>query len=585
MNGAEILIDALKKEGVDIMFGYPGGVVIPIFDVLYRKNSINLILTRHEQAATHAADGYARATGKVGVCLVTSGPGATNTITGIATAKLDSIPIIVISGQVKTHVIGSDAFQETDMSGLTRSISKHNYLVQDIKELPRIIKEAFHIARSGRPGPVCIDLPVNIINSALPNYSYPKGIELPGYKPTVKGNPRQIEMLAQAIRKAEKPLIYAGGGIISSGATDVLSKLLKKTNIPVVATLMGLGCVKNNQKLFLGMPGMHGRIAANYALLECDLLVAIGTRFDDRVTGDPAEFAKNATIAHIDIDPSEIGKNIKADIPVVGDAKAVIADLLEKIQAREPDKWNIRTEKWKHKHKLTYNQHENGEILPQYVVDRISNLIDPDAAVVTDVGQHQMWAALFCDHKQPRSFISSGGLGTMGFGLPAAMGASLAYPERTVVLISGDGSIQMNIQELATCAINKIQVKIAVLNNSFLGMVRQWQELFWNGNYSKTCLKQGPDCPDNCKGPREDCPHIYRPDLLKIAEANGIRGLRAVKPSEVDSVLKESFESEGPVLMEFMVRAVENVYPMIPAGKSANELLTGDEKWENTPSL
>jgi len=585
MNGAEVLIDALKKEGVDIMFGYPGGVVIPIFDVLYRDNSINFILTRHEQGATHAADGYARATGKVGVCLVTSGPGATNTITGIATAKLDSIPIIVFSGQVKTNVIGSDAFQETDMSGLTRPICKHNYLVQDIEELPRIIKEAFYIARSGRPGPVGVDLPADIINSTIKDYSYPKTADLPGYKPTVTGNTRQIERLVKAIRKAERPLIYAGGGIVSSGASDELSKLLKKTSIPVVVTLMGLGCVKNNQRLFLGMPGMHGKIAANLALRECDLLLAIGTRFDDRVTGDPKEFAKNATIAHIDIDPSEIGKNVKTDIPIVGDAKNVIANLFGKTQPREPDKWNIRTEKWKDKHVLTYNQQKNSEILPQYVVDRISNLVDSDAIIVTDVGQHQMWAALFGNHKKPRSFLSSGGLGTMGFGLPAAMGASLAYPEQTVVAISGDGSIQMNIQELATCSINNIPVKIAVLNNSFLGMVRQWQELFWDRNYSKTCLKQGPDCPENCKGPRKDCPHVYRPDLVKVAEANGIKGFRAFKPSEVDHVLKEGFKTKGPVLMEFMVRAVENVYPMIPAGKSVSESLIGEDRWENTQLL
>jgi acetolactate synthase-1/2/3 large subunit len=342
---------------------------------------------------------------------------------------------------------------------------------------------------------------------------------------------------------------------------------------------------KNNQKLYLGMPGMHGKIAANYALMECDLLIAIGTRFDDRVTGDPNEFAKNATIAHIDIDPSEIGKNVKTDIPVVGDAKGVITDLLKKIQPREPDKWNARTEKWKYKHELTFNQNEMSEILPQYVVDRISNLVDQNAIIVTDVGQHQMWAALIYNHRRPRTFLSSGGLGTMGFGLPAAMGASLAYPERTVVAISGDGSIQMNIQELATCAINKIPVKIAVLNNSFLGMVRQWQELFWDRNYSKTCLKQGPNCPENCKGPGKECPQIYRPDLVKVAEANGITGFRALKPSDVDPVLEESFKTEGPVLMEFMVREVENVYPMIPAGKSMNELLTGEEGWENTPLL
>lgn len=576
MTGAEIFIDSLKKEGVDIMFGYPGGVVIPIFDVLSRTKDIKLLLTRHEQGATHAADGYARATGKVGVCLVTSGPGATNTVTGIANAKLDSIPIVVISGQVRTNVIGTDAFQETDMSGLTRSICKHSYLVQKIEELPRIIKEAFYIARSGRPGPVSIDFPVDVANATQKNYNYPQSVNLPGYKPTVKGNPRQIAKLAQAIKEAKKPLFYTGGGVVSSGASNELMELLKKTNIPIVITLMGLGCVPSSHRLFLGMPGMHGRVAANYALMECDLLVAIGVRFDDRVTGNLKTFAKNAEIAHIDIDPTEIGKNVKTDIPVVGDVKNVITDLLTRVHPRETDNWNRKTEGWKRKYKLTYNQREDGEILPQYIVDRINNFIDPNAIVVTDVGQHQMWAALYCNHQRPRSFLSSGGLGTMGFGLPAAMGAALAFPERTVFNISGDGSIQMNIQELATCAINQIPVKIAVLNNSYLGMVRQWQEFFWKRNYAKTCLKQGPGCPEDCKGPGKDCPQIYRPDLVKVAEANGVKGLRAMRPSEVDCVLKNGLQTKGPVLMEFMVKELENVYPMVPSGKSIDEIILGD---------
>ncbi len=575
MTGAEILIDALKKEGVDVMFGYPGGVVIPIFDVLFREKEINLILTRHEQGATHAADGYARASGKVGVCLVTSGPGATNTITGIATAKLDSIPIIVISGQVRTNVIGSDAFQETDMAGLTRSICKHNYLVQKTQELPQIIKEAFYIARSGRPGPVSLDLPLDVITAKLKNYSYPKTVNLPGYNPTIKGNPRQINKLAHAIKDAKKPLILAGGGIISSGTSDELLKLIEMTNIPIVITLMGLGSIPTGHRLFLGMPGMHGRVAANYALTECDLIIAIGTRFDDRVTGDLKTFGKNAKIAHIDIDPAEIGKNIETDIPVVGNLQNVLNDLLGMIKPRVPDEWNRTTEGWKKKYKLDYNQQKTGEILPQYVIDRISHLAEQNAIIVTDVGQHQMWAALYCNHKKPRSFLSSGGLGTMGFGLPAAMGASMAYPDRMVINISGDGSIQMNIQELATCAINEIPVKIAVLNNTYLGMVRQWQELFWDKNYSKTCLKQDLHCPDDCKGPGKGCSQVYRPDFVKVAEANGILGLRAVKPSEVDSVIKEGLRTKGPVLMEFMVRRVENVYPMVPGGKPINEIIIG----------
>ena len=577
MNGAEVLIDALKKEGVDLMFGYPGGAVIPIFDVLYREDKMKFILTRHEQGATHAADGYARATGKVGVCLVTSGPGATNTITGIVTAKLDSVPIIVISGQVRTDYIGSDAFQETDMTGLTRSVCKHNYLVQKVDELPRIIKEAFHIARSGRPGPVSIDFPVDVSNAKVKSYSYPETVDLPGYKPILNGNPRQVQKLARSINRAKKPLLYTGGGIISSDASKELQKLLQKTNIPIVVTLMGLGSVPYDNRLFLGMPGMHGTHAANYALMECDLLIAVGARFDDRITGNKHTFAKNAKIAHIDIDPSEIGKNIKTDIPIVGDAKNLLSDLLAEVNPRKPDGWNNTTEEWKKKYPLKYIQPEDGEILPQYVIDRISQIADSDTIIVTDVGQHQMWSALFYQHKKPRSFLSSGGLGTMGYGLPAAMGAAMAFPDRMVVSISGDGSIQMNIQELATCAINKIPVKIAVLNNSYLGMVRQWQDLFWEKRYSSTCLKRGPDCPKNCTGPRKECPLLYLPDFVKVAEANGIKGFRAIKPTEVDSVLEEGLKVEGPALMEFMVRKVENVYPMVPAGKSINEILSGDE--------
>ncbi len=573
MTGAEILVDALKKEGVKVIFGYPGGAVIPIFDILYQTSEIKFILTRHEQGATHAADGYARATGKVGVCLVTSGPGATNTITGIATAKLDSVPIVVISGQVGTKVIGSDAFQETDMVGLTRPICKHNFLIQKIEELASTIKEAFYIAKSGRPGPVAIDIPVDVTLDTLKNYQYPNSINLPGYKPVFKGNSLQIEKLARAINKAEKPLLYTGGGIISSEAHQELLALLEKTNIPIVTSLMGLGSVPKEHRLFLGMPGMHGVVAANYALKECDLLIAIGTRFDDRITSDPKKFAKKAKIAHVDIDPAEIGKNVRVDIPIVGDAKNIIKELLSRVKNRSPNQWNKQTEEWKKKYRLKYHQSPDGQILPQYVIDRINHLVEDDAILITDVGQHQMWAALIYDQRRPRSFLTSGGLGTMGYGLPAAIGASVAFPERMVVVISGDGSIQMNIQELATCAVNKIPVKIVVLNNSYLGMVRQWQEMFWEGKYSSTCLKKGPDCPPHCTGPDKNCPHIYRPDLVKVAEANGLKGLRATKPSEVDDVLKEGFKTEGGVLMEFLVKELENVYPMIPPGKSVDELI------------
>ncbi len=574
MTGAEILVDALRKEGVDLMFGYPGGMVIPIFDVLNRCEDINLVLTRHEQAAIHAADGYARATGKAGVCLVTSGPGATNTITGIATAKLDSIPLVVISGQVRTAVLGSDAFQETDMVGLTRPICKHNYLVQRVEDLPAAIKSAFYIAQSGRPGPVSIDVPVDVADATLKNYSYPESVNLPGYSPTLVGNHRQIVRLAQAIREAKRPLICAGGGVVSSGASAELLQLMETANIPAVVTLMGLGVVPSDHPLCLGMPGMHGCAAANYALTECDLLLGIGTRFDDRVTGSLESFAAQATVAHIDIDPAEIGKNVKADIPVVGDVKTVLAALLTEVKPKPAGEWVLRTADWKEKHPLDGDQTKSEEILPQYVLRTISRLVASNAVIVTDVGQHQMWSALYLAHQRPRSFISSGGLGTMGFGLPAAMGAALACPERPVVCVSGDGSIQMNIQELATCAINRIPVKIVVLNNSYLGMVRQWQELFWDKNYAKTCLRQGPDCPRNCSGPGDGCPEKYLPDFVRVAQANGVEGLRAVKPAEVEPVLRQGLESRGPVLMEFMVRREENVYPMVPAGRPLSEIIT-----------
>ncbi len=566
MKGAEILIDVLKREGVNVIFGYPGGTVIPVFDALYKTEKIKFILTRHEQAATHAADGYARATGKVGVCIVTSGPGATNTITGIATAKLDSIPIIIISGQVKTEAIGTDAFQEVDMVGLTRSICKHNYLIQRIKELPETIKEAFYIAKSGRPGPVLIDLPVDVSNDYLQNYNYPQKINLPGYKPNIKVNKHQIDRLVKEIKIAKRPLLYTGGGIISSGASNELLGFIKKTKIPVVVTLMGLGSVPSSHEQFLGMPGMHGTVAANYALMECDLLIAIGVRFDDRVTGNLENFAKNARIAHIDIDPSEIGKNVKVDIPIVGDAKNVILEIIKKVEPGNYEEWRKKTKEWKKRYKLKYKQNENGEILPQYVIECLNNFINSNSIIVTDVGQHQMWSALFFNHIKPRSFLCSGGLGTMGYGLPAAIGAGIAFPDRTV----------LNIQELATCVSNKLPIKIVIFNNSYLGMVRQWQELFWNRNYSKTCLRESINCPRNCKGPNKSCPSNYVPDFVELAKAYGIRGYRVKRPYELNRVFKQAFKIKGPVLIEVLIKKNENVYPMVPPGKPINELLLGN---------
>jgi len=577
MKGAEILLDALKREGVDTIFGYPGGAVIPIFDALYSTKGIRFLLTRHEQGATHAADGYARSTGKVGVCMVTSGPGATNTITGIATAKMDSSPIVVISGQVPTGNIGTDAFQETDMVGLTRPICKHNYLVKDVADLPRTIKEAFYIARSGRPGPVSVDIPTDVVNTKVKDYVYPDRISLPGYKPVIKANAGQIKKLAAAISQSKKPLLYVGGGIIASGATPELLELLEKTQIPVVVTLMGLGCVPFDHPNYLGMPGMHGLVAANKALTECDLIIAIGVRFDDRVTGPRDTFASNATIAHIDIDPTEIGKNIKTHIPVVGDAKNALKSLLEQVKSRERNSWSERTDYWKAKHPLTFDSSDEDAISPQYILEEVNQMIDPNAILVTDVGQNQMWAALHYHYRYPRKFLTSGGLGTMGFGLPAAMGAAIGNPDTQVICIAGDGGIQMNIQELATCAINRIPVKIIVLNNTYLGMVRQWQELFWKKRYSQTSLTKALDSPEDDYSQSEDSSKAYIPDLVKVAEANGMRGYRAKSQDEVEKVLRKGLAEEGPVLMEFAIKREENVFPMVAPGRPLSEIITGEK--------
>lgn len=569
--GGEILIDALLNEKVDVMFGYPGGVVIPIFDLINKAPKIKFILVRHEQAAAHAADGYARATGKVGVCLATSGPGATNLVTGIATAYLDSIPIVAITGQVRTALIGTDAFQEADIVGITRPITKHNYLVDNIKDLPRMMKEAFHIARTGRPGPVLIDLPVDVTTSILENYNYPETVDIRGYKPNLIGHPKQITRAAEEIAKAKRPLIFAGGGIIHSGAHEELKALAEKANIPVTTTLMGLGGFPGNHKLFIGMPGMHGTKTANYALANCDLLIAIGARFDDRVTGKADTFVPNARIVHIDVDPAAIYKIITVHVPVVGDAKQILTELNRIIAPRKPDEWNNQIDDWKKKHPLTYKKTGN-RIPPQYVIEELYKITKGDAIITTEVGQNQMWAANFFIYTSPRQFLSSGGLGTMGYGLPAAMGAQLGNPKSLVVDIAGDGSIQMNIQELATIKLNNIPVKIAILNNGYLGMVRQWQELFWKKNYSNTCLMRSADCPKDCPTPGEHC-KPYIPDFVKLAEAYGIPAFRASNKSDVTRVLQKGLKEKGPALMEFLVAREENVFPMVPAGKSITEMI------------
>jgi acetolactate synthase-1/2/3 large subunit len=570
--GAEILIDGLIKEKVDVVFGYPGGVVIPLFDVIYDTRELTFILTRHEQAAAHAADGYARATGRVGVCLATSGPGATNLMTGIATAYLDSIPMVAITGQVATPLLGTDAFQEADIVGISRPITKHNFLVKSVSDLPTILKQAFYIASTGRPGPVLVDIPVDVFRSTLDNYQYPERISIRSYKPTVDGHVKQIQKAAELIDTSKKPVIFAGGGVVHSGAHEELIALAEKTNIPVTTSLMGMGTFPADHELFIGMPGMHGAKTANFTLQDSDLIISIGVRFDDRVTGFVARFAPNASIIHIDIDPAAISKIIKVDIPVVGDARNVLKMLTGYVKPRAKDSWNAQVATWKGSALYTYTKSDQ-VIKPQSVIEMVHSLTNGGAIVATEVGQHQMWTAHYYKCNKPRMLITSGGLGTMGFGLPAAMGAAMSKPGKPVVVIGGDGSIQMNIQELATLSINRIPVKIVILNNSYLGMVRQWQELFYNRRYSATCLRGSAFCTD-CPGP-SNCTKKYIPDFVTVAKGYDIPAFRAETPSQVEMVLRAGLEIEGPALMEFMVTPEENVFPMVPAGKSLDDILEG----------
>ena len=566
LRGAQIFFECLKKEGVEVIFGYPGGAVLDIYHEMPNYD-IRHILVRHEQGATHMADGYARASGKVGVCLVTSGPGATNTVTGIATAYMDSIPIVVFTGQVPTPLIGNDAFQEVDIVGITRPCTKHNYLVKDVRHLPRIIKEAFYLARSGRPGPVLVDLPKDVIQASN-NFSYPNEVELRGYKPTVEPHKGQIKRAARELRKAKKPVIYAGGGVIHSSANKELTRLAEMLQIPVTTTLMGLGAFpavtkkgsKELHPLWLGMLGMHGTYRANMAVTNCDVLFAVGARFDDRVTGKVEGFAPEATIIHIDIDPTSISKNVKVDIPIVGDCKRALRQLIkifeeepvENLEARRAP-WLEQIREWRETYPLAYEQ--KGDIIrPQFVVEKIYELSEGNAIITTEVGQNQMWAAQYYHFTEPRTLLTSGGLGTMGYGLPAAIGAQVACPDKLVIDIAGDGSIQMNIQELSTAVCNDLPVKVAILNNSYLGMVRQWQELFYERNYCETCLRGSPD-------------------FVKLAEAYGAVGFRVAKPEEVEPVLKEAFSVKKPVIIDFIVEEEEDVYPMVPAGKTINEML------------
>ena len=549
LTGAQILIKVLEDLGVDTVFGYPGGAVLPIYDALY-DSKITHYLTRHEQGAAHAADGYARASGKVGVCFATSGPGATNLVTGLATAYMDSVPVVAITGQVATSLLGRDSFQEADITGITMPITKHNYLVKDPGELARTVVEAFYIARTGRPGPVLIDIPKDV-SAARARYEFPEKVELPGYKPVLTPGEEEVNKAIALINSSERPLIFTGGGTVNAGAEQLLLAFAEKINAPVVASLMGLGGFPGDHPLFLGMLGMHGTKPANYAVSECDLLIAVGVRFDDRVTGDVNSFAPKAKIIHIDIDPAEINKNVRVEVPLVGDVKNSLELLIKGVKEKKPEKWLQYVFGLKEKYPLTYNQ-ECG-LKPQKVIETLYKITGGEAIIVTDVGQHQMWAAQFYKFNKPRRFISSGGLGTMGFGLPAGIGAQVARPEQQVIVVSGDGSIQMNSQELMTAAAYNIPVKVIILNNGYLGMVRQWQELFHQRRYSHTELKN--------------------PDFVKLAEAYGIRGLRIKKEENLEEKLLEAINYTGPVVVDVWVDREENVFPMVPPGGAIHKMI------------
>ena len=559
LRGAEIFCQALADEGIKHLFGYPGGAVLHIYDALYNQTAVEHILVRHEQGACHAADGYARATGKPGVVLVTSGPGITNCITGIATAYMDSIPLVVFSGQVHTHLIGNDAFQEADAIGITRPCVKHNFLVKDVKDLAKTIKQAFYVATSGRPGPVVVDIPKDITADSCV-YEYPANVDMRSYKPVVKGHPGQIKRAAKLILSAKKPMVYTGGGVILGEASDELTQFTKLLGYPITNTLMGLGAYPGTDKQFIGMLGMHGTYEANMAMHHCDVLVAIGARFDDRVTGDLAKFCPNAKIIHIDVDPSSISKNVPVDIPIVGDTKHVLSDLIKAIQAidekpstRAIKPWWDQIKQWQSMDCLRYEETDK-VIKPQYVVETLYKLTKGNAYICSDVGQHQMWAAQYYPFKKPRRWINSGGLGTMGFGLPAAMGVKLAFPKETVVCITGDASIVMCIQELSTCLQYDLPVIVINLNNRYMGMVRQWQEFFYDKRYS----------------------HSYMdalPDFVKLAESYGHLGVNVDKATDVEGAIETALKNKNRLtFIDFVTDHTENVYPMIAAGKGHHEM-------------
>ncbi len=566
--GAQCVMDGLKDAGVDTIFGLPGGTVLDLFDAMVRS-PFHFVLVRHEQGAAHMADGYARATGRTGVCLVTSGPGATNTVTGLATANMDGVPMVCITGQVPSHMIGNDAFQEADTCGITRAVTKHNYLVRNVDDIPRIMAEAFKIARTGRPGPVLVDIPKDV-QRAKTAATFTGDPDIRSYRPSEKGHPKQITRLAEAINKARKPVFLAGGGVIWGEAAAELTALARKAQVPVATTLLGLGAFPETDPLALRMVGMHGLVAANKAISNCDLLVSVGARFDDRVTGKIAEFAPHAKIGHIDIDPSAISKSVETHIPVVGHVKQVLQALLLEVEKAEHAEWLAQIEDWTNKSPLAYDL-KTETLLPQFVIEKIYEVSKGDAIVVTDVGQHQMWSAHYYKYTQPRTFLSSGGLGTMGFGLPAAIGAQMGRPDKRVVAICGDGGVQMNFQELVVAVEQKLPVAIVILNNGHLGMVRQWQEMFYGKNYSASVLTRDKR-PVN-EGMGDARPGAYRPDFVMLAEAHGAVGIRVTRKDEVVKALQRALTATGPVVVEFVVAPEENVYPMVPPGASLNEMI------------
>jgi acetolactate synthase-1/2/3 large subunit len=575
LSGAEFIIEALKKEGVTTVFGYPGGSVIPIFDALYAESDVHVVLTRHEQAAVHAADGYARSTGKTGVCIVTSGPGATNTITGLGTANFDSVPLVCIAGQVPRNMIGNDAFQEADTVGITRPVTKHNYLVMEREDLPRVLKSAFFIAGTGRPGPVVVDVPKDILLTAHDDV-YPARIKIRGYNPVYNGHAGQIKRAAAVIAEAKKPLFFIGGGMHISGAASVFRQIVEKTGIPVVTSLMGLGILPNADPRFIGMIGMHGTFAANMAVSCCDLLVGIGVRFDDRATGDLSRFAPGARIVHIDIDPSAIARNVKVEVPIVGDARTILKELLPLLDSGDRSRWLSQIREWDQEHPV-FNPNvaaqEPGITSPEEVFSAVNEEF-PDVILATDVGQSQMWAALFYHFCEPRRWLTSGGLGTMGYGFPAAIGAQIAHRGgRRVVLIAGDGSIQMNIQELATAVLEEVPVIVVIMNNGYLGMVRQWQELFCDRRYSSTCLHRNASCPPGCTAPDGQCPP-YVPDFIKLAEAYGAKGIRACGVREIRAAFRQAMENtKGPTFIEIPIQREANVWPIVPPGGGLTDMI------------